>query len=145
MSFKEGSFDIQGISSIANQRIFVAAEGAIVKAAAPSDGGSVQVKRGRIVEPDLDVADVGKDWDLEGIITAKEVETSKLRGNMRAFQGMCRAKSAEVSADMLAVVALAEQCLDLEFTVSKLAQALDEVEWKLQVVAAQNYQLSIAI
>lgn len=48
-----------------------------------------------------------------GIMTAENVKTSELRVKMRALQEKCCTTSVELPADMMAVVALAEQCFGL--------------------------------
>lgn len=55
-------------------------------------------------------------------MTAKEVEASRLRGNMRALQKKYFSTRAEVPADKLAIVALAEQNLVLGRHETKLEQ-----------------------
>lgn len=62
----------------------------------------------------------------------EEVEASGLQGIMEALQEKCRSPSEEVPADMLAVIALAEQSFDSEREMTKREQALAEVERKLQ-------------
>lgn len=65
------------------------------------------------------VEDDDKGCDLEGIMIDKDVEASGLRDKMRALQEKCRFASVVVSADMLAVIELAEQGLDSKRQVTK--------------------------
>lgn len=68
-------------------------------------------------------------------MTAKEVEASELRGKMRVLQEKCRSASEEFSAEILAVIALAQQNLDLELQVKNREQSLVAAERKLQVAS----------
>lgn len=49
-------------------------------------GSSVHKESEEIIEPDVNVKDDGKDWDLEGTLTANVVETSGQCSEMRAMQ-----------------------------------------------------------
>lgn len=106
--FKERGSEIQGIPSIANQRVFITEEVAKVEEVAPSGGGSVHEEPAEIIEPDVIAENDDGDLDLEGIKTTEKVDPCGLRGKMRAMHEKCRTASKEVPADMLAVVALAE-------------------------------------
>lgn len=78
--FKGGGSDIHGIPSIVVQRVCVTAEVARVEnVAQPSGGGLVGKMPGVIVEPDVDVEGNNMDWDLDGIMTAKNVEASRMQ------------------------------------------------------------------
>lgn len=72
-----------------------------------------------------------------------------MSANVQALQEKCCATIVEVSADMTAVVVLAEQSLDLDRTVTKREQALLEMERKLHaassaVLSAQHSTLAKA-
>lgn len=80
-------------------------------------------------------------------MTVKENKTSGLCGKMRALQDKCRSASAETTADMLAVVSLAEQCLNRKHQVTTWEPALAEVKRKWQAascatVSAQHSALA---
>lgn len=68
-------------------------------------------------------------------MTAEEVKTSELREKDLALLEIYQSESVDISADMLAVVALAVYSLKLQRQVPNRVQALIEVKPKLQVVS----------
>lgn len=133
---EHGGFDIHRIPSILDQRAFVMAEIAEVEEAAPGGGGLIQEEPGEIADSDMTGEVDDKDWDLEGIMTAEKVESSELQGKMRDLQEKYCSACLENSADMVAVVALAERCLDIECQMMKREQALLKVERKLRAASS---------
>lgn len=108
---KDRSAKMHGILIIADRREFATAVVAEFKKVARSNGGLVHVheKLGEIFKPDVIVQNDDEDWDLVSIMTAEEVEASRLQGKTRALQNKCRSTSVEVPAEILAVLARAEQ------------------------------------
>lgn len=80
---------------------------------APSGGDPISKEPKNIFEPGNIIEDDDKAWDLEGIMTAKKVDTTGLRGKGRALKEKFHSASVEISLCMSAVVALAEQSLSL--------------------------------
>lgn len=78
--FKKERFDIDRNSKNTNQGIYVTTEVAKVKKVVLTGGGPFHKNRREIVKLDGVIENHREDWNPEGIITAKEVETSRLRG-----------------------------------------------------------------
>lgn len=131
--FEDGGFKIPEFFSFVNPRGFVTAEVAEVEEFALSGGGSVHKELREIAKSYVTVKNDDGDWDLEAIITAEEIEASRLRSKMRALQDKCRSKSVQILADMSAVIALAKRCLCLERQATNRKQVLREMERKCQV------------
>lgn len=89
-------------------------EVAEVENVAPSRGGSIDEKAGEVVEPEARIENDDNDCDLKSILKAEEFKSRGIQCEMRGLQEKCHSARAKVHADMLAVVALAERCLDLE-------------------------------
>lgn len=102
-----------------------------VEEVVPGGGDLVHEDSWEIIEPDVIVKEDSADWDLEGIMMTKEVNTSALRSKMRNLQERCHFTSLEIFPIMIAVVALAERSLLLERTVTMHEQPLVEMERKL--------------
>lgn len=117
--FKDVGSKIHRITCIANKHAFVTTEVVEVEEVVLKDGGPIHKQPGDIVKPDESVTDYDKDWVLEGIMTAKEIDTSGLPGNMRERQEKCSIGKIEVLSEMLAFIALVEQGLDLERPLKK--------------------------
>lgn len=83
--FKDGDNRIHRIFSVANSRFFVAAEVVVIEKLAPCGGDSEYEESGKIVKPDVNIDDGNKDWNLECIMTAEEVEATGLQSKMRAL------------------------------------------------------------
>lgn len=127
-TWKKKDFDIQGISSIADKCAYVTAKVARVEEAAPRASSSKYEDLGEIVEPDVIVKNDYDDWVIEDSMMVKKVKTSGLRAKMWVLQKNCCSIGVEVSADRLSVVALAKRGMNLERQLTKLSQALVEVE-----------------
>lgn len=78
--FQRRRTDIYGTHSITYQYSFVAVEVAVFEERAPSGSDLIYEKPWKIVKPDPVVVDDDEDWDLECIMTAKELKASELRG-----------------------------------------------------------------
>lgn len=117
--FMAGGLDIHGTSRIADRRAFVTAEVAKVEEVAPDGGGVIQEELGETTEPDVMFEDDDEDWDIDGIMSAKELEASALQGKISVLRKKYFSASGKVSVDILTVVALAEQTLHLEHQVTK--------------------------
>lgn len=111
---KSGGFIIQGIPSIAEQRVFVTAKVAEFEKVAHRGNGAIQEKPKKIVQPDEIFEDEDKNWDLYGITATENVEATERRGKMRALQKKCRFASVEIPTEVLAAIVLFEQNLDLQ-------------------------------
>lgn len=80
--------------------------------------------------------DEDQNTDLEGIMTAKEVDTKGLREKVCALRENCCSGSLEFSSDMFAVVALVKRSLKLKRQATKQEKSLVEVRQKLQVASS---------
>lgn len=107
--FEAGGYDIRRTTNFSDQNALVAAEVAKVRIMAPRGGGSRQEELKKIVETDAIVGEDYVDWDLDGTRKAREVEAGGLHGKMSDLKEKCCSVSVEEPADMLTVVALAEQ------------------------------------
>lgn len=132
---KAGSANIHGIQSITNQHAFVTAKIAKLKEAAPSHNGSIHKEPGEIVEPDDLVKDKDKHSDLEGLMARAKVEASRLEGKLCPRQEKCHSEHLVVLANMLAIIALAEQGLDSEHQATSRELELVQVESELQIAS----------
>lgn len=97
-----------------------------------SSGVPIHEKPGKIFKLDEAGEGFDKDWSFGGTMTAENVKANKLRGIMWALREKCRSKIIEVSANMLAGIAIATRNLDLRQQVAKREQALHETKRKLQ-------------
>lgn len=86
---------------------------------APSGGGLAHGEAGKIVKQDVNIEEDDEDWDVEGIVKAKEFEISELRSYRRSLLEKCRSTSANVSAELMTIVAVGGQSLNLGRTVTK--------------------------
>lgn len=66
------------------------------------------------IQPNEVVKDDDKVWNVQGMVTAEGVKTSKPQERMRAQPEKCCSANVEIPAEILAVTALAEQNLDLK-------------------------------
>lgn len=90
----------------------------------------------KIVKPDEAVKDNDKNWVIEDIMAAEEVEVSGLTVKVCALQEKYRCASVEIPSQILAVVVLAKRCLDLNRQVTQWKQPLVQAEWKLQAASS---------
>lgn len=137
--FSAGEFDIYEMPSIANQHASVAVDVARVEEVTPSGDGPKQEESEKIIEPDEVVRNDDKNWDLEGIVMAEEVEASRLQEKLQALQEKCRSKSVDVPVDMFAMVALTQQSLEFEHQMAKKEQSSVEVDQKLNFASSTAF------
>lgn len=97
---------------------------------------SVHLEAGEIVKRVVIIENDDKGQDGEGILAAKDVDASGLRGIRRPLWEKCFSTGVEDHAEILAVVTMAERSLVLERHVTKPEQVLVEVEQKLQVASS---------